>query len=96
MLLRNLIQGFMAAIVIGVFHNIWVSARTYGGLIGKGIRYLGIGLLFIVAASIEDLLMSIGAIENTVKLSLTQDILTALGLIFLAWGFSVLSSVRNS
>lgn len=89
------IQGLIVAIVIGVFYNLWASTKIYGGLIGKAIRLLGLGMLFIAIAVLERILMNFRIIEGTVNLALGQDILTLIGLFFLGLGFSKLGSVNK-
>ncbi len=90
-----IIQGLIAAILIGVFYNVWASTKAYGGLIGKAIRFLGIGMLFITIAVIEKILINFSVLVATPNLSLAQDILTLIGLFFLAAGFSKLASIAK-
>ncbi|HEV8601504.1 MAG TPA: hypothetical protein VGQ87_02805 [Patescibacteria group bacterium] len=91
-----LLQGFIAVILIGVFYNVWLTSKSYGGLIGHAIRYLGFGLLFVTLGVIEKILVTFQVIEFTINLSMLQDALTLIGLIFLALGFSKLASIAKS
>lgn len=93
--LNLVIQGLIAAILIGVFYNVWASTKAYGGLIGKAIRFLGIGMLFITIAVIEKILINFSVVDATPNLNLVQDVLTLIGLFFLASGFSKLASIAK-
>lgn len=89
------IQAFIVAIILGVFYNLWVSTRLYGGIIGSAIRLLGIGMLFVSVAVIERILINLSIINPTVNLALAQDAMNLIGLIFLALGFSKLASASK-
>lgn len=89
------IQGLIAAILIGMFYNVWASTKAYGGLIGTAIRLFGMGMLFITVAVIEKILLNFGVVETTTNLNLIQDIFTLVGLFFLALGFSKLASIAK-
>ena len=91
-----LIQGTIAAILIGMFYNVWISTKAYGGMIGTAVRFLALGLLFITIAVIEKILLNFGIIIPSLELNLTQDILTLIGLFFLAMGFSRLASAAKA
>lgn len=91
-----IIQGTIAAILIGMFYNVWVSTKVYGGLIGKAVRLLGLGLLFITIAVIEKILLNFDIITSSVELNLIQDVLTLIGLFFLSVGFSHLASAAKT
>lgn len=90
-----IIQGLIAVILIGMFYNVWISTKSYGGLIGAAIRLLGLGMLFITIAVIEKLLLNFGIITPSLELNFAQDILTLIGLFFLALGFSRLASAAK-
>ena len=86
------IQGLLIAVMIGVFYNLMASTRAYGGIIGKALRLIGVGILFLSIAMIERSLVNFSVIESTLNSSLAQDMLSLLGLIFLGFGFSKLAS----
>ncbi|MBI4049276.1 MAG: hypothetical protein HY395_00450 [Candidatus Doudnabacteria bacterium] len=91
-----LIQGIIIAILIGMFYNIWVSSRAYGGIIGSAVKWLGLGMLFITISVIEKALLNYGIITANLELNLAQDILTLIGLFFLAIGFSTLARAAKT
>jgi hypothetical protein len=90
-----IIQGFIAAIIVGVFYNLWSTTKIYGGIIGKAIRLLGFGMLFITIAVIERVLINFAIVVPTPNLALAQDILNLFGLIFIAAGFSRLAAATK-
>jgi hypothetical protein len=86
------VQGLIAAILIGMFYTLWTTTHAYGGIIGKSLRLLGFGILFITVSVIEKMLVNFNVIELTDNMSLAQDVFNLLGLCLLAWGFSKLAS----
>lgn len=86
----------MVAILIGVFYNLWASTRLFGGAIGRSLRLLGVGLVFITLAVIEKALVNFGAIAFSANLSLIVDVLNLIGLVLLALGFSKLAHSAKS
>ena len=91
-----IIQGCIAAIIIGIFYSLWSSTKAYGGVIGQAVRFLGVGMLFITIAVIERILVNLNIVVITPDLALAQDILNLIGLVFLGFGFSKLGSVSKA
>lgn len=91
-----IIQALIIAIVIGVYYSLYTSTKMYGGLIGTAVRYLGIGMLFITVVVLERIFINFGVIDSSVDIALIQDILSLVGLTFLALGFSKLAAVNKS
>ena len=91
-----IIQGCIAAIIIGIFYNIWETTKVYGGLIGAAIRLLGIGMLFITVAVIERVLLNANIIFSSSNLALAQDAFNVIGLVFLGIGFSKLGKATKT
>lgn len=90
-----IIQGLIAVIIMGVFYNLWVSTRVYGGIIGLAIRFLGLGMLFVTISAIERVLANLAVIDQNLNLAIAQDIFNLIGLVFLGLGFSKLASVTK-
>jgi len=90
-----IIQGCITAIILGVFYNLWISTRAYGGIVGSAIRLLGLGMLFVTIAVIERLLINFAIVQTSANLAMAQDILSLIGLIFLGLGFSKLASASK-
>lgn len=87
-----LIQACMAVIVLGVFYNLWVSTKAYGGIVGTAVRLLGVGLVFFSLSSLEHALVTFNIVHLTYEVSILQDVLSLLGLSFLGLGFSKLAA----
>ena len=90
-----IIQGCVVAIIIGIFYNLWISTKVYGGIIGSALRFLGVGLLFFTIAVLEKSLANFSVLPMTGSLSMLQDVLNLFGLGFSALGFSKLASVAK-
>lgn len=90
-----IIQGCIVVIILGVFYNLWSSTKVYGGIIGKAIRLLGLGMLFVTIGVIERVLINFHIIASTPNLALAQDVLNLFGLILLGLGFSKLASATK-
>jgi hypothetical protein len=90
-----IIQGLIIAIVLGVYYTLYVSTKLYGGLIGKAVRFIGIGMLFVTVTVLERVFINFGVLPNSIELSIVQDILNLLGLAFLGLGFSKLAQVNK-
>jgi hypothetical protein len=87
-----IIQGCIVAVLIGVFYNLMISTKAYGGIVGKSIRLIGIGILFFSLSAIERALVNFSVIQSTFQSGIIQDVLSLMGLIFLGLGFSKLAS----
>ncbi len=90
-----IIQGLIVAIIIGMFYTVWATTRAYGGIIGKSLRFLAFGILFISIAVIEKMLVNFNVLESTSTLSMVQDIMNLVGLGLLSWGFSKLAAASR-
>ena len=89
------VQGLVTVIIIGGFYSLYSSTKAYGGLIGKAIRLLGVGMLFVVIAVIEKILINFAIIQATTSVSAAQDIFNLLGILFLGLGFSKLAAAAK-
>jgi hypothetical protein len=89
------VQGLVAVIIIGGFYSLYASTKAYGGLIGQAIRFLGVGMMFIVVAVIEKILINFAIIDVTITVSIVQDLFNLLGILFLGIGFSKLASASK-
>jgi hypothetical protein len=86
------------AVVIGVVYNLWKTTMAYGGLIGQGIRWVGLGILFFSVISLDRVAQNfsqmgiVGGLVPPQYESVAQDSVLLLGLFFAALGFIKLSS----
>lgn len=43
----------LVAVVLGVLFNLWKTTRKYGGIIGKGLRLMGTGIVFLSIEALD-------------------------------------------
>lgn len=88
----------LIAMVIGTIYNLWKTTRAYGGLIGDGMRRVGVGILFFSVEALDRVSLNFGGfgiidgITPAPYVSIAHDALLLLGLSFVTWGFIKLSS----
>ena len=41
------------AITVGVLYNLWRTTLTFGGIIGKGLRMIGLGIVFLSVEALD-------------------------------------------
>lgn len=90
-----IIQSLLVVVMIGVFYNIMVSSRVYGGIIGKAIRLFGVGILFLSLSAIEHALINFSILEPSLNTLIMQNGMTLISLVFLGLGFSKLVSATK-
>lgn len=88
-----IIAALLGAVVVGVVYNLWKTTRAYGGIIGQGLRLLGIGIIFFVLEALDRVIAAFTSIGVVIILSpagydgVTHDLLLMFGLVFAALGF---------
>jgi hypothetical protein len=88
----------LIAVVIGVIYNLWKTTMAYGGLIGQGIRWVGVGIMFFSVIALDRVAQNfsqMGIVSGLVPPryeTVAQDTVLLLGLFFAAMGFVKLSS----
>jgi hypothetical protein len=93
--LNNILQGLIAVILIGMFYSLWMTTKAFGGLIGRAIRLVGVGIILTSVIVLEKVLINFSVIENSTNLQLLQDILTLGSLMFLSLGFKRLAAAAK-
>ena len=88
----------LIAVLIGVFFNLWKTTRAYGGIIGSGLRRIGVGISFLAVEAIDRVTFSFsGKTIITGFLGqeygpIAHDLVFLLGLFFITLGFLKFSS----
>lgn len=90
------------AVVIGAVYNLWRTTRAYGGIVGSGIRRVGVGIILLVVEALDRVAINLGA--NGVIRGLFQsqyeapvhDIILIGALFFVTLGFVKLLSATKS
>lgn len=95
MSLGLLVQLFLIVIIIGIIYNLWRISRSFGGIIGTGLRWIGLGILFFSLEALDRVLGGVGIItanfgENA---EYAHNALLVLGLLFSGVGFSKLTKI---
>ncbi|MBX4188065.1 MAG: hypothetical protein KW793_02930, partial [Candidatus Doudnabacteria bacterium] len=70
--------------------------EEFGGLIGRAIRMIGIGIILISIIVIEKMLINFGVIANSTNIQLVQDGITLISLLFLSLGFKRLATIAKA
>lgn len=86
-----LVQIFVIVIVIGGIYSLWHTTRAYGGVVGRGLRWIGIGIILF---SIEALDRVLGSL-SVIKTETAHNVVLLLGLLFAAVGFAKLRQVTK-
>lgn len=95
------VQIFLAIIVVGVIYNLWRTTKAFGGLIGIGLKWIGLGIVFFSLEALDRVLTlgglsfveSIGGTE--LNQELIHHLLLLFGLLFSAIGFSRLTKISK-
>lgn len=98
----NIVAGLLAlGVVIGVLYNLWNVTRTFGGIIGQGLRRIGVGIIFLTLESLDRIAERfggvgiVGAFAPYDFLPIIHDALLLVALFFLALGFAKFSKATK-
>src|SRR3989344_4390580 len=91
-----LVQAFVIIIVIGGVYNLWRTANTYGGIVGNGLRWLGMGMILFSLKSLDRVLGNLSFIApvSPANADLLHNIILLLGLLFSGIGFSKFTKIQ--
>lgn len=95
-----ILQGFIAVIIIGVVYSLWQTTKSYGGLIGSALKWIGLGIVFFTVESFDRVFATFGnlSILNVLGFAdpdLVHNFLLVLGLLFSGVGFSKLTRIAK-
>ncbi|MDP3993658.1 MAG: hypothetical protein Q8P75_01610 [bacterium] len=92
-----LVRAFVIIIVIGGVYNLWRTAKTYGGIVGNGLRWLGLGMILFSLESLDRVLGNlsfISPLSGGANADLFHNIILLLGLLFSGIGFSKFTKIQ--
>jgi len=97
----TIITGLMVIVIVGAIYNLWRTTRAYGGIIGNGLRRIGVGSLILVIVALDRLALNfkVGLISGLVLekyQSIVHDILLIAALFFILVGYNKLLSVTKN
>jgi hypothetical protein len=90
----------MFAVIVGSVYNLWRTTRAFGGIIGEGLRRIGVGSLILVVVALDRLALNfkVGIISGLVSKgyqSLVHDLLLIAAMFFILVGYRRLLSIAN-
>ncbi len=90
-----LVQIFIVVIIVGVIFNLWKTTRAYGGVIGFGLKWIGLGMVFFSLEALDRALGYLSFVNSIFAQNQTiaHHIILLLGLLFSGIGFSKLMKV---
>lgn len=93
--LLALIQGLIIIIVIGMIYSLWRTTKAYGGLVGKGLRWIGLGMVFFSLEALDRVLGDLSYVKSFGfgNAEFVHNVILLLGLLFSGIGFSKLTSI---
>lgn len=101
-LTRFSVSMLLIVVVGGVLYNLWLTTKAYGGIVGQGLRRVGVGIVIFSIEALDRVAVNMGADGIVGSLvswrfqSITHDTLFLLGLFFIILGFKRLISVSKT
>lgn len=89
-------------VVVGVLVNLWRTTRKYGGVIGKALRLIGTGIVFLSVEALDRAVQSlagqgiIAGITSEPITQVTHDLILVLALFFVTLGFTKFYSATKN
>lgn len=92
-----LVRAFVIIIIFGVVYSLWRTTKAYGGLIGSGLKWIGLGIVFFSLESLDRVLGSLSFLNsiNPGSPEVVHNIVLVFGLLFSGIGFSQLIKITK-
>ncbi|MDP3741407.1 MAG: hypothetical protein Q8R08_03740 [bacterium] len=92
-----LVRSFVIIIIIGVVYSLWKTTKSYGGLIGSGLKWIGLGIVFFSLESLDRVLGDLSFINpiSPANTESVHNIVLVFGLLFSGIGFSRLIKITK-
>ncbi len=95
-----ILQGFIAVIIIGVAYSLWQTTKSYGGLIGTALKWIGLGIVFFTIEALDRVFETFAGLSvlNIIGFSnpdMVHNLLLILGLLCSGIGFSKLTRIAK-
>lgn len=93
-----IIQIFIFIVVVGVIYSLWRTARAYGGLVGAGLKWIGLGMIFFSLEALDRVLQNLSFVASFAGFldpELVHNLLLLFGLLFAGIGFSKLTKIAK-
>ena len=90
------LQGLVLIIIIGVVYSLWQTTKSYGGVIGSALKWIGVGILFFTVEALDRIFGTLANVSfvNTISIAepaVLHNLLLLFGLLFSGIGFSKLT-----
>ena len=97
MSIQTVVQILAVIIILGMLYSLWQTTRAYGGLIGAGLRWIGLGMVVFSLEALDRVLGNLSYISSfsSGNPELAHNIVLLLALIFSGIGFSYLTKVTK-
>lgn len=85
-------KAFFIIVLIGVMYSLWRTTKAYGGLIGVGLKWIGLGIIFFSLEALDRVLGNFGFLSSFRNFNpdVVHNVFLILGLLFSGIGFSQL------
>lgn len=92
-----LIQGLVVVIIIGVIYSLWRTTKTYGGLVGAALKWIGLGMVFFSLEALDRALGNLGFVTliSSNYSDIIHNFLLLFGLLCSGIGFSKLTKIAK-
>ncbi|OGE75337.1 MAG: hypothetical protein A3C85_02285 [Candidatus Doudnabacteria bacterium RIFCSPHIGHO2_02_FULL_48_21] len=94
-----ILQGLIIAVVIGVVYSLWQTTKSYGGLIGTALKWIGLGIIFFTLEAFDRVFGAVGNFSVIDSFNIAPDMihnsLLLFGLLFCGIGFSKLTHIAK-
>lgn len=93
----RLVQIFVVIIVIGIVYSLWKATKTYGGLIGAALKWIGLGMVFFSLEALDRVLANLSFIDSLhfSDPGVIHNLLLLAGLLCAGIGFSKLTRIAK-
>lgn len=90
MIFPLLVRSFVIVIIIGVVYSLWRTTKAYGGLIGSGLKWIGLGIVLFSLESLDRVLGNLSFIDplSAQNAESIHNVVLVFGLLFSGIGFS--------
>lgn len=97
MMITFLVRVFVIVIILGVVYSLWRTAKVYGGLIGSGLKWIGLGIVFFSLESLDRVLGDLSFLNSISPESpeVVHNVVLIFGLLFSGIGFSQLLKITK-
>ena len=92
-----IVQILVLVIFVGILYSLWRTTRSYGGLIGTALKWIGVGIVFFSLESLDRVLGELSFVDSLTsdKGLLVHNLIMLFGLLFSAIGFSRLTKITK-